>query len=89
MIHKFSCEGRQQNEINQDDFKIYGESNVKSAYQTAGYQTAKNNEEDAKAFIDLFGERLTLRKAVLTKYITARESNSPPLLNKDLTREAQ
>jgi hypothetical protein len=77
MLHKFSCEGRHPDP--NDDFRIYAESRTS--------HHARTPLDDAKVFLDLFTERLNLRKLVLSKYIAAREATS--FLGKDVVKEAQ
>lgn len=77
MLHKFSCEGRHPDP--NDDFRIYAESRTS--------QPARTPLDDAKAFVELFSERLGLRKQVLSRYIAARETNLS--LHKDVVKEAQ
>ena len=67
MTHKFACEGKHTTvESNQEDFKFYVQSQVKSAYQTRTY------DEEAKVFMELFESRLNTRTEVLAQYTAAR-----------------
>jgi hypothetical protein len=77
MLHKFSCEGRHPDP--NDDFRIYAESRTS--------QPPHSPLDDAKIFVELFSERLGLRKQVLSRYIAAREASLA--LNKEIVKEAQ